>query len=209
MPRGGRRKGAGRKALWNSGKTKAVKLPESLIPEIVEFAKVIDSTLVNGSYGREKVEDLERLVDILFDEVNDSNILEKFAQKLLSTKTQEEDEHFCDLSYSTNERDVVEETITLTRREIAVEEIEKIDDRTQRLTFDAETGVSLTADQSAALEKMKQFINTPRQKYFRLTGYAGTGKSYLIVQLMKWLLNQKKILLQVLLLTKQSKISRN
>ncbi len=101
MPRGGKRKGAGRKALWNSGKTKAVKLPELLIPEIVEFAKVIDSTLVDGLYGREKVEDLERLVDILFDEVNDSNILEKFAQKLLSTRTQEEDEHFGDLSYST------------------------------------------------------------------------------------------------------------
>ena len=204
MPRGGKRKGAGRKALWNSGKTKAVKLPESLIPEIVEFAKVIDSALIDGSYGQEKVEDLERLVDILFDEVNDSNILEKFAQKLLSIRTnsvargklgrvrvsaaQEEDEHFGDLSYSTNERDVVEEMSKLPRRAIAVEEI---DDCTQRLTFDAETGVSLTADQSAALEKMKQFIHTPRQKYFRLTGYAGTGKSYLIVQLMKWLLNQK------------------
>ena len=87
MPRGGKRKGAGRKALWNSGKTKAVKLPESLIPEIVEFAKVIDSALIDGSYGQEKVEDLERLVDILFDEVNDSNILEKFAQKLLSIRT--------------------------------------------------------------------------------------------------------------------------
>ena len=43
MPRGGKRQGAGRKAGWNSGKTKAVKLPELLIPEIVEFAKVIDS----------------------------------------------------------------------------------------------------------------------------------------------------------------------
>ena len=52
-------------------------------------------------------------------------------------------------------------------------------------------GVSLTEDQSAALEMMKQFVYTDRQKYFRLTGYAGTGKSYLIVQLMKWLLNQK------------------
>ena len=38
---------------------------------------------------------------------------------------------------------------------------------------------------------MKQFVQTPRQKYFRLTGYAGTGKSFLIIQLMKWLLNQK------------------
>ena len=32
MPRGGKRKGAGRKSVWNTGKTKAVKLPESLIP---------------------------------------------------------------------------------------------------------------------------------------------------------------------------------
>ena len=60
MSRGGKRKGAGRKALWNSGKTKAVKLPESLIPEIVEFAKMIDSALVDGSYGQEKVNNKDR-----------------------------------------------------------------------------------------------------------------------------------------------------
>ena len=40
---------------------------------------------------------------------------------------------------------------------------------------------ALTDDQEVALEKMKQFIESKR-KYFRLTGYAGTGKSYLTVQ---------------------------
>lgn len=90
MPRGGKRKGAGRKALWNSGKTKAVKLPELLIPEIVEFAKVIDSTLVDGLYGREKVEDLDRLVDILFEEVNYSDVLERIAKKLLILSASED-----------------------------------------------------------------------------------------------------------------------
>lgn len=66
---------------------------------------MIDSALVDGSYGQEKVNSKDRLADILFNEVNDSNILEKFAQKLLSIRTQEQDEHFGDLSYSTNERE--------------------------------------------------------------------------------------------------------
>jgi len=40
--RGGYRPGAGRKGEWKSGKTKAVKLPESLIPRIVELARMLD-----------------------------------------------------------------------------------------------------------------------------------------------------------------------
>ena len=90
MARGGFREGAGRKPAWNTGKTKAVKLPESLIPEIVEFAKVVDSTLVDGLYGRERVEEEDRLVDILFDEIDDSGVLERIAQKLLILGTNQE-----------------------------------------------------------------------------------------------------------------------
>ncbi len=39
---GGYRPGAGRKGEWKSGKTKAVKLPETLVPEILRIARVID-----------------------------------------------------------------------------------------------------------------------------------------------------------------------
>ncbi len=48
----------------------------------------------------------------------------------------------------------------------------------------------LTNSQSLALEKLKEFIKSD-QKYFRLTGYAGTGKSFLIAQLMQWLKAEK------------------
>ena len=183
MPRGGKREGAGRKPTWNTGKTKAVKLPELLIPEIVEFAKVIDSVLVDGLYGRERVEDEDRLVDILFDEVDDSRVLDKIAQKLLTLSTKQ-DRQRLDVTPRANVTNVT---------------IESCSDRhlpspnpTPTPTSTSTQGSpSLTEDQQAAILKMKQFIQTPRQKYFRLTGYAGTGKSYLIVQLMKWLLNQR------------------
>ncbi|MDJ0589753.1 MAG: hypothetical protein QNJ72_07110 [Pleurocapsa sp. MO_226.B13] len=42
MPRGRKRKGAGRKSGWNAGKTEAVKLPELIIPEVMEFVRMID-----------------------------------------------------------------------------------------------------------------------------------------------------------------------
>ena len=208
MPRGGKRKGAGRKALWNSGKTKAVKLPELLIPEIVEFAKVIDSTLVDGLYGREKVEDLDRLVDILFEEVNYSDVLERIAKKLLilsasedtATQTSSAIQQPSLVHVAINDKgnDLSLDAEIETAKVLTAEGRKRVtEDREEKFT-NPQTGESdfksnsfLTPDQSAALEKMKQFINTPRQKYFRLTGYAGTGKSYLIVQLMKWLLNQK------------------
>ena len=178
MPRGGKREGAGRKPAWNTGSTKAVKLPELLIPEIVEFAKIIDSTLVDGLYGQEKVEEEDRLVDILFDEIDDSGVLEKIAQKLLILGTNQ-DRQRLDIARPAN--------VT-----IEVSSDRHLPSPNPTLTPTSTQGSpSLTEDQQAALSKMKQFIQTRRQKYFRLTGYAGTGKSYLIVQLMKWLLNQK------------------
>ncbi len=45
---------------------------------------------------------------------------------------------------------------------------------------------SLTHSQSLALEDMVIFFNS-EEKYFRLTGYAGTGKSFLISCFVKWL----------------------
>ncbi len=50
--------------------------------------------------------------------------------------------------------------------------------------------MGLTKDQEIALSKLQEFVNS-NHKYFRLTGYAGTGKSYLIAQFMQWLLGQK------------------
>lgn len=43
---GGYRPGAGRKGEWQSGKTKAVKLPEKLVDQVVAIARAIDRGLV-------------------------------------------------------------------------------------------------------------------------------------------------------------------
>ena len=42
MPRGGKRKGAGRKADWKHGKTKTIRVPEALAEEILEYAHKLD-----------------------------------------------------------------------------------------------------------------------------------------------------------------------
>ena len=49
------------------------------------------------------------------------------------------------------------------------------------------TTFKLTEDQEKAIALMKEFCAYPGHKFFRLTGYAGTGKSYLICQLIQWL----------------------
>ena len=51
------------------------------------------------------------------------------------------------------------------------------------------TTITLTNSQQQALEKLKQFVKS-NQQHFRLTGYAGTGKSFLMIQFMKWLQEQ-------------------
>ncbi len=49
------------------------------------------------------------------------------------------------------------------------------------------TTFKLTDDQAKAITKMKEFCAYPEHKFFRLTGYAGTGKSFTICQLISWL----------------------
>jgi len=44
----------------------------------------------------------------------------------------------------------------------------------------------LTEEQQQALEKLKSFLRG-KQSFFRLSGYAGTGKSFLICHLIEWL----------------------
>ena len=46
----------------------------------------------------------------------------------------------------------------------------------------------LTITQFKALEKLKSFVES-EESFFRLEGYAGSGKSFLICQLMEWLAN--------------------
>lgn len=52
--------------------------------------------------------------------------------------------------------------------------------------------ITLTKSQTEALEKLKQFTKS-RYQHFRLTGYAGTGKSFLIAQFLKWLSQEQDL----------------
>ena len=79
MPRGGKRKGAGRKATWNAGKTKPVKLPELLIPEIIEFARTLDQAPIDL--------ELDEALDLLFDELVDRKILDRAAEKMIALRS--------------------------------------------------------------------------------------------------------------------------
>ncbi|NEP61197.1 MAG: hypothetical protein F6J96_35065 [Symploca sp. SIO1C2] len=43
MPRGGKRRGAGRKPDWRHGKTRTIRVPEALVEEILEYAHKLDT----------------------------------------------------------------------------------------------------------------------------------------------------------------------
>jgi AAA domain/UvrD-like helicase C-terminal domain len=49
----------------------------------------------------------------------------------------------------------------------------------------------LTPSQSKAFAELKKFAVSRSIKYFRLVGYAGTGKSFLIAEFIKWLQSQQ------------------
>jgi AAA domain/UvrD-like helicase C-terminal domain len=51
----------------------------------------------------------------------------------------------------------------------------------------AVSGSSLTPSQQQAFGQLQQFAKSKSIRYFRLVGYAGTGKSFLIAELIKWL----------------------
>jgi AAA domain/UvrD-like helicase C-terminal domain len=46
---------------------------------------------------------------------------------------------------------------------------------------------TLTPSQQQAFSQLQQFAKSKSIRYFRLVGYAGTGKSFLIAELIKWL----------------------
>lgn len=46
MPRGGSRLGAGGQFKWNHGKTKTIRVPESLVDQVLEYARKLDAASV-------------------------------------------------------------------------------------------------------------------------------------------------------------------
>ena len=58
MTRGGARLNAGAKAKWKHGKTKTIRVPEALLPQILEYSKKLDLGEVIESETKSKVLDL-------------------------------------------------------------------------------------------------------------------------------------------------------
>ncbi|ELS02848.1 Viral (Superfamily 1) RNA helicase [Xenococcus sp. PCC 7305] len=61
---------------------------------------------------------------------------------------------------------------------------------TQKCQSASRTETELTNDQQESFSQLKIFTNS-QDKFFRLAGYAGTGKSFLICHYIKWLINEK------------------
>ena len=55
MPRGGKRIGAGSKPKWNSGKTKVVRVPESIADQVIEYAHGLDTNQALLTLAESKV----------------------------------------------------------------------------------------------------------------------------------------------------------
>ena len=66
----------------------------------------------------------------------------------------------------------------------------------------------LTTSQEEAYTKMVAFLNTKEERFFRLSGYAGTGKSYLVAKVLDWVATNKKDWL-VCLASPTNKAARN
>jgi len=74
--------------------------------------------------------------------------------------------------------------------EVTVELVTESDAITESLPVVQQDELSnLTADQQLALSQLK-FFTQSQDKFFRLTGYAGTGKSFLMCHYIKWLLSE-------------------
>jgi hypothetical protein len=66
MPRGGKRKGAGSKPTWIHGKTKTIRVPESLSEKIVGLARVLDEGGIIEDVTKSKYIDLSGIRITLF-----------------------------------------------------------------------------------------------------------------------------------------------
>ena len=80
------------------------------------------------------------------------------------------------------------EAVTAEKTALTIKE--KAAESTETLSAQTKGKVKLTSSQEQAIALIKKFLQS-NQKYFRLTGYAGTGKSFLICHFMKWLTNQE------------------
>jgi hypothetical protein len=58
MPRGGKREGSGGKFTWIHGKTKTIRVPESLADRILDIAKMIDGGKTVDDVTQSKYVDL-------------------------------------------------------------------------------------------------------------------------------------------------------
>jgi tRNA(Met) C34 N-acetyltransferase TmcA len=73
---------------------------------------------------------------------------------------------------------------------VTVELITEVDAITEsNLIIQSQLKSNLTGDQQLALSQLK-FFTQSQDKFFRLTGYAGTGKSFLMCHYIKWLLSE-------------------
>ncbi|MDJ0903176.1 MAG: AAA family ATPase [Xenococcus sp. MO_188.B8] len=74
--------------------------------------------------------------------------------------------------------------------EVTVELVSSADAQTESMpVMEEDSQSNLTGDQQLALAQLKSFTQS-QDKFFRLTGYAGTGKSFLMCHYIQWLLSE-------------------
>lgn len=61
MPRGGKREGAGAKPKWNSGRTKTIRVPEAIVDQVLEYARMLDEGQIIESDTKSNVVDLRSI----------------------------------------------------------------------------------------------------------------------------------------------------
>ena len=87
--------------------------------------------------------------------------------------------------------------------------VELITNNSKPPTFQfVESQVTLTEEQQQALSQLK-FFTQSQDKFFRLTGYAGTGKSFLMCHYIKWLLSEENTFVAACPTNKAAKSLRN
>ncbi|GAB4212680.1 MAG: hypothetical protein OHK0012_07380 [Synechococcales cyanobacterium] len=67
MGRGGARPGAGAKGSWESGRTKTIRVPESLADDVLELARRLDEGETFDSDTESNRDDVERMIGLLDD----------------------------------------------------------------------------------------------------------------------------------------------
>ena len=92
--------------------------------------------------------------------------------------------HITKLIISYNQLSEIQQTAMLAKLELALSEWNT---PTVSSPPPIATEINLTTSQQQALIKLKEFTTNKNTRYFRLIGYAGTGKSFLTAEFIKWL----------------------